>query len=331
MPEVTVVVPNWNRRDLIERLIDRFRSQTLPPKEILVVDNGSTDGSAQAAAAKGARVIALERNVGFTGAVNRAIPECRTEWIAIVNNDVEPAADWLEQMLKATVQPRVWFVTGKLVDAASPDSLDGTYDVVCRGACAWRAGHGRPDGPLWRTSRRIRIAPFTAALFRAELFQKVGLLDERFESYLEDVDFGLRCAAFGFCGVYTPDAVARHAGSSTLGVWHPDTVRRMARNQVLLVAKHYPLRYFFRYWWSIMVAQLLWGALAARQGRGFPFLRGKWEGLKLFRTVHREARSTRRKGLSKILNEGESEIFRIQRKTGFDLYWRLYFALTSLT
>ena len=179
MPEVTVVVPNWNRRDLIERLIDRFRSQTLPPKEILVVDNGSTDGSAQAAAAKGARVIALERNVGFTGAVNRAIPECRTEWIAIVNNDVEPAADWLEQMLKATVQPRVWFVTGKLVDAASPDSLDGTYDVVCRGACAWRAGHGRPDGPLWRTSRRIRIAPFTAALFRAELFQKVGLLDER--------------------------------------------------------------------------------------------------------------------------------------------------------
>ncbi|MGA2434573.1 MAG: glycosyltransferase family 2 protein [Bryobacteraceae bacterium] len=331
MSGVTVIVPNWNRRDLVERLIDRLRDQTLPPERILVVDNGSTDGSAEAVKAKGAEVIALERNIGFAGAVNLGIRETRTEWIAIVNNDVEPAADWLERLMKAAGQSSVWFATGKLVNAARPESLDGTYDVVCRGACAWRAGHGRPDGPLWNTPRRIRIAPFTAALFRAELFQRAGLLDERFESYIEDVDFGLRSAASGYGGVYSPDAVASHAGSSTLGAWHPETVRRMARNQVLLIAKHYPLRYFFRYGWQIAVAQVLWGALALRHGCGLPFLMGKWEGIKLFRTVRREARGARHKGLSKILTEGESEIFRIQRRTGFDLYWRLYFAFTSLT
>ncbi len=328
---VTVVVPNWNRRDLIERLIARLHEQTHPIEEILVVDNGSKDGSAGVARSQGARVIELDRNIGFSGAVNRGIRETRTQFIAIVNNDVEPAVDWLERLIEGIEQPHVWFATGKLLDAARPESLDGTYDVVCRGACAWRAGQGRPDGPMWAQSRRIRIAPLTAALFRTELFRRVGLLDERFESYLEDIDFGLRCATLGYCGVYVPGAVAAHAGSATLGAWHPETVRRISRNQVLLVAKHYPFPYLFRYGWPILVAHLLWGLVAVRHGRGLEFILGKAQGLTLFWNVRRKARDGRRKGLSKILEEGESEILRLQRRTGFDLYWRLYFALTSLT
>src|SRR6185436_12218966 len=123
---------------------------------------------------------------------------------------------------------------------------------------------------------------WTAALFRAELFRKAGLLDESFESYLEDVDFGLRCSALGLEGSYIPQAVAWHRGSASLGRWHSKTVRLISRNQVLLLARHYPRRLLVRAAWPILVAQLLWGVVALRHGCGFAWLRGKLQGLKEF-------------------------------------------------
>jgi GT2 family glycosyltransferase len=333
MPRVTVVIPTWNRRDLLERLLDRLGAQTYSIEEVIVVDNASRDASAEAAAAKGARVIALERNFGFAKAVNLGIKETRTELVAIVNNDIEVEPDWLERLVKMVRLPRVWFAAGKLRSAAHPEQIDGAYDLLCRGACAWRAGSGRADGPLWSRPRRIRLAPFTATLFRTDIFKRVGLLDESFGSYLEDVDFGLRCAMNGYYGVYVPDAVATHAGSATLGRWDKRTVRLISRNQVLLAAKHYPARYFFRYGWSVFVAQSLWGLVAARHGRAFSFLRGKAEGIAAFHKARREVKRAGgfRHGLSKILVESESEIYRLQKRCGFDRFWRAYFALTSLT
>lgn len=326
----TVIVPHWNRRDLLERVLEQVRSQTCPVEEILVVDNGSQDGSVELARSKGARVIALERNIGFSGAVNRGIREARTDCVAILNNDVEPQPDWLERLRKAFEEPGVFFATGKLLNAARPEWLDGTFDTVSRGACPWRAGRGRRDGPEWSRPRRIHMAPFTAALFRAELFRKVGLLDERFGSYLEDVDFGLRCAMQGYSGRYVPEAVGRHIGSATLGRWHKETVRLNARNQVLLVAKHYPERYLLRYAWPILVGQSLWGLLALRHGRGVAYLRGKLQGLVLARRVRREVVRAGgwQRGLSRIVEQSEAEIFELQRRTGFDRYWRVYFELT---
>jgi hypothetical protein len=333
MSGVTVIVPNWNRRDLVELLLRRLRAQTHPIAEVIVVDNGSRDGSVQAAENAGARVIQMGRNAGFSGAVNRGIQETRTDLIAILNNDVDPAADWLERLTRAMREPSVWFATGKLRSAGRPESLDGTFDTFSRGACAWRAGHGRQDGPLWNRPRRIRFAPFTATLFRTALFHKVGGLDERFTSYLEDMDFCLRCAEHGCFGLYAPSAVATHEGSATLGTWHKHIVRLIARNQVLLVAKHYPARDLLRYGWPMLVGQALWGALAITHGRPLSFLRGKIEGLLMFWPIRREVARNGGwpKDLSTIIEQSESEIYHLQRKSGFDLYWRLYFALTSLT
>lgn len=333
MSSITVVVPSWNRRDLTERLLGKLRTQTEPIDEVVVVDNGSEDGSADAARGHGARVIQMGRNAGFSGAVNRGIQETKTDLVAIVNNDVDPAPDWLARLAQATRQPRVWFAAGKLLSAGEPQSLDGTYDMVCRGGAAWRAGNGRKDGPVWNRIRRIRFTSFTAALFRTELFHRVGPLDERFESYLEDVDFCFRSSRLGYFGLYVPAAVATHQGSATLGRWHKDIVRLMARNQLLLIAKHYPMRYFVRYGWPMFVSQALWGVVAARHGRPLAFIRGKAEGLAKFRRVRREVTQNGGwpKGLSKIIEESEAEMYRLQKKTGFDPYWRLYFALTCLS
>ena len=327
MPGVTAIIPTWNRRELLENLLASLARQTHAASEILVIDNGSSDGSAESARCAGARVIAMGENAGFSRAVNRGIRECRTEWLAVINNDVELDADWLARLLDGAEQSKAWFATGKLYRAGSKDMIDGAWDALSRGACAWRCGAGRPDGPVWSRARRIRFAPFTAALFRRELFARVGDLEEEFDSYLEDVEFGLRCARAGLWGAYVPEAIAWHRGSATLGVWHPETVRRLARNQLLLVAKHYPRGWAWRYGWAVLAGQLLWWMMSVRHGTGMACLRGKWEALRRFRRRTAPAASAE-VALDEILQASEEEIRQLQSQTGVDWYWKLYFALT---
>jgi GT2 family glycosyltransferase len=324
MNGVTIIVPNWNGRAVLEHLLGTLRAQTHPIAAILVIDNGSTDGSADAAGQAGARVIRLQTNLGFAAAVNRGIAAAVTDYLAIVNNDVELAPDWLQRLADALGDDTAWFAAGKILHSADRTRLDGTYDALSRGACAWRAGHGRPDGPEFSIRRRIFFAPGTAALFRAELFRRLGALDESFESYLEDVDLGLRCALAGLSGWYVPEALAWHRGSATLGRWHPRTVRLISRNQVLLVAKHYPAGLVLRCAWPILVGQILWGLVALRHGAGWAWLRGKLAALA--RLPRRHAANPA--DLRRILEASEQDIFRAQLKTGFDSYWRWYFRLT---
>jgi len=321
---VAIIIPNWNGSALLGKLLGELPSQSYPIDRIIIVDNGSSDDSVALGKRAGAAVIELKANTGFSHAVNLGIQSADTEWIAILNNDVSPQPDWLQNLLQQAQAANAWFATGKLLDAAAGHRLDGAFDAISRGACAWRCGHGRLDSELWNQPRVIRFAPFTAAIFRRELFQRVGLLDEEFESYLEDIDFGIRCASAGFNGLYIPQAVAFHTGSATLGRWHPATVRKIARNQLLLVAKHYPKKWVLRYGWPVLVAQTLWGLLALRHGAGFAYLEGKLDGLRRFR----RCRGNPPANLTVIVESSESEILELQRLTGFDLYWRLYFALT---
>jgi GT2 family glycosyltransferase len=320
----TVVIPNWNGSALLGNLLGSLRQQTHPIDRIIVVDNGSTDDSVIIAKTAGAETIELGKNTGFSHAVNCGIRSAGSGWIAILNNDVEPKPDWLAKLVERTELANAWFATGKLLDATNRSQIDGAFDGICRGACAWRCGHGRSDSPLWNKPREISFAPFTAALFRWELFQEVGLLDEDFESYLEDIDFGISCATAGRQGIYVPEAVAYHQGSATLGRWHPDTVRKIARNQLLLVAKHYPREWILRYGWPVFVAQGLWGIVALRHGAAIAYLKGKSEGIRRFRS----ARGKSPANLTAIVERSEREIRELQRLTGFDLYWKLYFALT---
>jgi GT2 family glycosyltransferase len=272
---ISAVVPVWNGRELLARLLASLDAQTQPAAELIVVDNGSTDGAPDLARSRGARVIPMGRNAGFAAAVNRGIREAAGDWIAILNSDVELAPDYFERLARTDA----WFATGKILSASDPARIDATFDVLCRGGVAWRVGNACADAPEFSIAQSIWSAPWTAALFRAELFRRAGLLDERFESYYEDVDFGLRCAALGLEGRYVPEAIARHQGSAALGRWHPEVVRRISRNQVYLVARHYSPRLKIRWLWPILVAQLLWGGVALRHGAGWPWLLGKCQAL----------------------------------------------------
>jgi GT2 family glycosyltransferase len=316
---VSAVVPHWNRAALLQQVLADLAAQTHPLETVIVVDNGSTDRSPEVAEHAGARVIRLPRNEGFARAVNIGVGACTSDWVLIVNNDVSFGPEWLAALSTAAAAAQASFAIGKLTSAGDPSTIDGTWDAVCRGAVAWRCGNGRPDGPLWDDPRSTPFIPLTAALVRRDLFTQLGPLDETFESYLEDVDFGLRCAAAGRTGIYVPEARARHAGSATLGAWHKATVRRLARNQVLLVRKHFrgaPV-------WPVLAAQLLWGLLAFRHGAGWAWLRGSWEG----RRFPPPAAAGEWDHIRAVVEKSEAEILQLQRLTGFDWYWRMYFAL----
>lgn len=321
MNSVSVIVPVWNGRELLLKLLESIARQTCVPAEVLAVDNGSTDGAAEAVEAWGARVVRMGHNAGFAAAVNRGIAESRSEWLAILNSDVELEPEWLERLLAAEPQ---WFAVGKIVSAKNLERTDGSWDLVSRAGCAWRAGEGRATD---FSAREIAMAPFTAVLVRAELFRRVGALDERFESYLEDVDFGLRCAAGGYRGLYIPEAVCRHRGSAALGRWHAESTRRISRNQMFLVAKHYPAQLRKRWRWPILIGQGLWGLVAWRHGAGWAWTAGKWEGWRRFRSMQEPGSPN----VAPILASSERDIHDLQAALGFDWYWRLYFALVRRT
>ena len=311
---ISAIVPVWNGRDLLARLLATLQAQTRPAAELLIVDNGSTDGAPEVARAHGARVIAMGRNAGFAAAVNRGIREASHPLVAILNSDVELAPDYLEKLAAADAP----FATGKIL---SPSGLlDATFDLTCRGATTWRSGAGYRDAPPFDLPRDIASPPWTAVLYRAEVFRHVGLLEESFESYLEDADFGLRCATRGIRGRYVPEARAIHLGSAALGRWHPETVRRIARNQLLLAARHCSARHL----WPVLVAQVLWGAVAVRHGRGLPWVRGKCQGIRLFSAARLFSRH-HPEALDQVLRSNEQFI----RAASQDRYWKLYFLLTG--
>jgi len=330
MPRVVAVIPQWNRRDLLLSLLQSLAAQTRPFDEIVVADNGSTDDSALVASRAGARVLLLGQNLGFAAAVNRAIEASPADWIAILNNDVTLEPDWLAQLLTwASAHPAnsdfaPQFATGKILRAGDSKTLDGSFDEICASACACRCGAGKRDAPVWNEPCPIRMAPMTAALFRRELFSEVGPLDERFGSYLEDVDFGVRCALLGRRGIYVPSAVAHHRGSSTLGKWNHSTVFLLARNQVLLARKYFhgqPL-------WPILVGQLLWGWIAFRHGAGRAYLKGKLAGLRSSVVAPVSIGDKDTKQLREVATAGEARIRSLGRQTGLDSYWRAYFWLS---
>ena len=333
--KVAAVVPHWNRRDLLQTLLANLREQTRLFDEIIVVDNGSADDSAAVAERAGAKLIRLESNLGFTVAVNRGIDATNADWVAILNNDVTLAPDWLATLLSAIEnaaarQEDAWFATGKTLMANDPSRIDGAFDAISRGACAYRCGSGKPDGPFWNQQRRIRMAPMTAALFQRRLFDQIGFLDEGFESYLEDVDFGIRCALGERWGLYVPEATACHSGSSTWGQWNKYSVRLISRNQLLLTAKYF--HGLSR--WPIVAGQLLWGILALRHGCAGAYLQGKMSGMRIARTVPLQRLASGNikavVNVEAFIRESERTILEIQRQTGFDRYWRAYFWLLGL-
>ena len=326
MSSVSAIVPTWNRADLLRSILANLTSQSRVPDQIIVVDNGSTDATQLVARKFGVDLVVFPENRGFAVAVNEGIRRASGDWVLIVNNDVVLEPDWLERLIGTAERENAPFAVGKLLRPNDLSEIDGSWDLVSRAAYAWRCGYGKRDGVIWSTSRRISFAPMTAALFRRSVFERIGVLETRFESYYEDVDFGVRCALAGLHGIYEPAAVALHMSKTTLGRSAARVYYLTARNQIFILAKYYSRQTLVRFAWPIVAGQVLALFAAAKQRNFFAALRGKWHGLRRwneFRGVSASSESA----IERTFRESEREILRLQKQAGFDIYWRLYFSL----
>jgi GT2 family glycosyltransferase len=307
---IHVVIPTWRGATHVATLLESLAAQTLKPARVFVIDGASGDGTAEIAARHGAEFVDLGANRGFAAAVNAGFALATAPRIAVLNNDIRLAPDWLAQISCSSAP----FAVGKIFAWDTTSRLDATWDLVSASGIPMRAGHGQPDSAFWNQPREISLAPWTAILLRRDYIQSTGGLDESFESYLEDVDIGLRGLKLGFRGQYLPGAVAWHRGSSTLGAWHPRQVRLTSRNQLRLVARHGAGD-----WWKVLIGQGLWGLAAARHGCFEPWWQGKMEALSALSSP-----SSPTPALSAL----EHEIFEVGAATGFDRFWRWYWALS---
>jgi GT2 family glycosyltransferase len=291
----SIIVVAYNSRAYLAPCIESIAREMEPQDELIVVDNGSTDGSADDLGPD-VRVIRLGENRGFAAAANAGLRTTDADWVALVNSDVELAPDWLATMLAAAEPDDVASVAGKMVTLADPSVLDDTGDFLRRDGVCEQRGRGHADDGRWDEPGEVFSACAGAALLRRGTALAVGGFDERFFSYLEDVDLGLRLRLAGFRCAYAPGAVARHAGGGSSHQLERPVDAWVARNTLLLVAKAYPLR------WAIPVIyrQLSWLVAAARDGVLRDHLRGLAAARPLLGQVWAERDALRRASIVPI-------------------------------
>lgn len=243
--KVTVVIVNWNGGAYLGRCLAALQAQTETAFRAVVIDNGSSDGSAEAVAAfddPRFMLQALGENRGFAAANNLAVREHAVgEWVALLNPDAFPAPDWLECLLAAAAaHPQYAFFGARLVDAANSRRLDGTGDVYHVSGLAWRRGHSRAATTADLTPLEIFGPCAAAALYRLDAWREVGGFDEDYFCYFEDVDLAFRLRLAGYRCRYVPEAVCRHVGSGLTGRRSDFSVYHGHRNLVWTFVKDMP-------------------------------------------------------------------------------------------
>jgi GT2 family glycosyltransferase len=277
-PLVSVVIPNYNGAAQLGPCLRALARQTLCPTEIVIADNGSSDGSLELIErlAPEARILRLGANLGFAGAVNAGIRAAQGDWVAVLNNDTEVSFRWLEEGMAALERhPDIDFVACRILDMERRDRVFSAGDCFLRAGVGYRRGQERPDDARYAQEVEVFAASGCAALFRKSALDALGGFDESFFAYLEDVDLGLRFQATGSRGWYAPGAVVYHRGGATSGgEFSPLSVRLRTRNALLILAKSVPGSILWRSAPMVLIAQAVWLGRCAARGRIWSYLRG---------------------------------------------------------
>lgn len=265
-PDIALIIPNWNGARWLPDCLAALAAQTLPPAEIVLVDNGSTDGSADRAQTlcPELRLIRFPHNRGFAAAVNAGIRETRSPFVALLNTDTRPDPDWLARLAHALTEApaEVAGLASQMVDMEHPDRIENAGDLLSWHGMAAKRGHGRPAADFNRPSE-IFSPCAGAALYRRSFLDAVGLFDERFFAYLEDVDLGFRGRWMGFRFGYEPTARVRHQGHGS-GLHPARYVRLITRNRLLLMLKNLPISALLRHAHPLLYGQFYY-AVAYRR------------------------------------------------------------------
>lgn len=242
--EVSVVIPNFNGIAFLDSVLASLEGQTLSNFEVILVDNGSTDGSCSFVTANypWVHLIELSENFGFCGAVNAGIRAAKAPYVLLLNNDTEVKEDFVEEMLAAIRRHKNAFSCGaRMVQYHDRDRLDDVGNYYC--ALGWSFARGRgKDIHAYETEDKIFSACAGAAIYRKKIIEKIGYFDEEHFAYLEDTDIGYRARIYGYENWYAPKAIVYHVGSGTSGSrYNQFKTRYSSRNNIYLIYKNMPL------------------------------------------------------------------------------------------
>jgi GT2 family glycosyltransferase len=280
---IHIVVPNWNGAERLPRCIRSLAAQDHGDFCIVVVDNGSTDRSvavldalADEVAPVSVTVLRNDDNLGFAGGVNRGIRHALAagaEAVALFNNDAVAEPGWLTALAAVLdADPGVAVATGRLL-LADGRTVDSTGDFYSVWGLAFPRDRDQPAEPV-RPAGDVFAASGGASLYRGTLFDGIGLFDETYFAYFEDVDLGFRARLAGHRVHYTPDAVAYHDQGATSRTMSGFATRQYFRNLPLLLAKNVPAALLPAVLPRFALVYTLMLLHQFRRGQGRPALRG---------------------------------------------------------
>lgn len=317
---VTAIVVNWNSGAYLKSCIDALTNQTVPVTKIIVIDNASTDesiGMLRAEMRSSVKVVRMSTNVGFAVANNRGLVHIGdSDWIALLNPDAFPEANWLEQVLIAAHNnPEYQFFSSQQLMAQHPNLLDGAGDDYHVSGLHWRRGYGKCAQGCFPAE--VFGACAAAALYRVSAFRDVGGFDENFFCYGEDVDLAFRLRLKGYRCLHVPTAVVHHIGSAVTGKYSDFTIYHGHRNLEWVYLKNMPTLLFWIYLPQhvlLNVITILWFTL---RGQGRVILKAKWDAMKGLPRVLRQ-----RKEIQRSRKVGLRELRRAMAKGFFAPYFR---------
>ncbi|HET6319621.1 MAG TPA: glycosyltransferase family 2 protein [Chloroflexota bacterium] len=238
-------MPTLNGAHLLPDCLDSLQAQTYARVEVIVADGASTDGTADLLERRypSVRLLRLRRNGGFTGNVNAGLRAARGDVLCLLNNDARADRDWIAACVDALERhPQIGSVASKVL-YADGKTINSAGDSMCRDGAPRQRGNGEADGPQWNVGGAVFGAMGGAAAYRRAMLADVGLLDEVFFMYLEDVDLAFRAQLRGWSALYQPAARVYHRGGASGG----GTLECFynGRNLIRLLAKDVPIRLLF--------------------------------------------------------------------------------------
>ena len=308
---VCLIIVTANSAATLPRCLEAVATQSRLPDEVILIDNASSDGSADVAERLVARLPALvgrvtvrreTHNLGFAAANNRGISETAAEFIALLNPDAFPAPRWIESLLAAArMHPEAAAFGSLQMMEGRPGIVDGCGDVYHVSGISWRSGHGRALRPADLLEREIFSPCAAAALYRRSAVVAAGMFDEDFFCYIEDVDLGFRLRLAGHTARHVPAAVVEHVGSASSGSQRSRfAVYHGHRNIVWCFLKNMPQPLFAGLLIPHFAQSIVSWIVTFWRGQGLVFLSAKRDALGQFRAVMQKRREVQRPPLRQV-------------------------------
>jgi len=274
---LSIIIVNWNGKHHLKECFDSLRVQTSKDFEIVMVDNGSKDGSVEFIRENypEVRLIELDYNSGFSQGNNIGIKESKGEFIVLLNNDTKVVPEWVESLLDAFERyPDAGLCASKIVYYSNPELIDSAGDGFAVCGVAFKRGHLQEESK-YNSEQFVFGACGAGMAFRKAVLDEIGLLDEDFFAIYEDVDISFRAQLRGYKCIFVPSAVINHKVNSTLGKMSNFYVYNGQRNAEYVYFKNMPKKLIWRTFHIHLFYNLLGLMYFTIKGRGWSFLKAK--------------------------------------------------------